>query len=59
VSLSRVQARVIVNSGLFDQQIRQALEALQAFAPVLWHLSLAKQRDRSRTVTRRKQRNRW
>lgn len=59
MSLSPVQARLLANSGLFDKAIRDAIAAISAATPWLWNLSLARQRDRSRLVTRRKQRRQW
>jgi hypothetical protein len=59
MSLSRSQVRFIFDSGLFDDAIRHALAALNEMAPLFWALSLARQRQRARAVTRRKQRRSW
>ena len=59
VRLTREQARVIAESRLFDEPIRNFLALVTENAPLIWRLSLARQRDRSRVVARRKQRSKW
>lgn len=54
---------ITVDTSLFDEALARAIEAatrsIAAIAPVVWGMKLAGQRDRSRLVTRRKQRRRW
>lgn len=59
MSLSPAQVRVIVSTGAFDDAIRNAVTAINALTPLLSRLRVDRQRDRSRLVTRRKQRRTW
>lgn len=59
VSLTPVQVRFIVSTGLFEDAIRRAVHSLNDLAPWLLRLRLDAQRNRSRLVTRRKQRRHW
>jgi hypothetical protein len=54
-----VQVRIVSDSHLFDDAIRAALVSIAEISPLLWDLALRRQRDRSRRVTRRKQRRHW
>lgn len=56
MSISPVQARIIANTEPFTTMLSELLVKL---APLLRSLSLAKQRHRSRLVTRNKQRRNW
>jgi len=42
-----------------SQFVAAVQRALAVLAPVVWRITLARQRDRSRVVTRRKQRRAW
>lgn len=63
MSLSKeVVIRMLVDSNSAQQAIKAAADAAEAWVPLiplLRKLSLARQRDRSRVVTRRKQRGKW
>jgi hypothetical protein len=56
MSLSRAQVTVIVNTEPFRTQLAEMCVWLP---PLLWKLSMLRQRRRSRVVTRRKQRRSW
>lgn len=54
--MSPVQMRIIANTEPFRSRL---VELLHALGPLLRHLALIRQRNRSRLVTRRKQRRKW
>lgn len=56
MNLSPARVQIIANTEPFQSRLAQMLVDM---APLLWRLSLIRQRRRSRLITRNKQRRNW